>query len=126
MSVTVDLADLLSGLLVALNVATAVILIRFSLRAGASVERMERSVRDLEPEVARTLQAARRELDALQDVTAHVEGMAGDAERVVRSATESALPLLDDVDRLRRSARQMSALIHGLQVAVSTYKDLRH
>ena len=45
---------------------------------------------------------------------------------VLEVRARAAAGRFDDVDRLRRSARQMSALIHGLQVAVSTYKDLRH
>jgi len=126
MSITMDLMDLLAVLLIALNVVAAVVLIRFSLRAGASVERMERTVRDLEPEVAETLQAARHELEALQDVTRHVEGMADNAERVVQSATDRALPLLDDVEKVRHTVRRVSALAHGMQVAVRTYQDVRH
>lgn len=126
MSVTLEFMDLLVFLLVALNVTAVVVLIRFSMRAGASVERIERTVRDLEPEVTETLQAARHELEALQGVTRHVEGMADNAGRVVQSATDRALPLIDDVEKVRDTIRRLSALVHGLQVAVRAYQDMRH
>ncbi|NNE43846.1 MAG: hypothetical protein HKN12_06540 [Gemmatimonadetes bacterium] len=123
MSVTMTLTDIGVLVMAAASVVAAVALTRFAARAVRTAEELDHAARRLVPRVDGTLEELQSELRALRDVTRNLDGITGHANRVAGSVAETAIPLIQDVEQLRRGRKYVVAAAKGVRAGVRTWND---
>lgn len=85
---------------------------RQSVRTGKAYETL---ANELTPHLTETLEVVRQEVRTLQRLTARWD-------RLSERASDTAVPLLDDLERLQRSKTHLTAAAKGLQVGFEAWK----
>jgi len=120
MNLTITLTEFLLIVTTIAIVVATVAITRFTTRLGKTADEMEHLARRVGPKAEETLTSLRAELDALRSLTGRCERIADRTDRVVEGISETAVPLMHDVDQLRRSKKYVVAAAKGLWEGVRT------
>ncbi|MBD3334011.1 MAG: DUF948 domain-containing protein [Candidatus Eisenbacteria bacterium] len=96
--------------------------VRVARRVSRTTEEIERTMQRLEPRIEQLTREATQEIGEIRTLTRHLNGVAEDAESISHGITKSAMPLLEDVERLRLSRRYFAAAAAGVKTGLDAWR----
>lgn len=125
MTVTITLMEIAALVVAVAFVAIAVAVVRTGAEIRRTTEDLRARSARLEPHLESVLIQADEELERLQQLTEHVDGVAIKADEMADSVTDTAVPLLNDIDRIRRSKRHVTAAVKGARAGVRAFRRIQ-
>ncbi|NNE08843.1 MAG: hypothetical protein HKN20_09825 [Gemmatimonadetes bacterium] len=115
-------SDLIVMVLTAAIVAGAVALYRLTTEVNRTSRRLNGILARLEPVVDETAREVREEMREIRRLTGRLNRIADHGERLADTVTSTAIPLAEDVDRIRQSQRYVAAAAKGVAAGFQAWK----
>ncbi|RPJ47363.1 MAG: hypothetical protein EHM19_03100 [Candidatus Latescibacterota bacterium] len=97
--------------------------VRLSLQISRTASEVERVMHVLLPKFEEVLEDASLELDEFRRLTGRLGQIADHVETVSGEASRAAVPLIREIEKLRRSKRYLEAAAAGVRKGLETWRE---
>ena len=122
----ISLSELVVMVIAAATVAGAIALYRLGSEIHDTAERVNSILTRIEPVLDQTMRDLNGEVRDVRRLTGRLDSIAEHGERLVEAVNDTAIPLLDDVDRIRRSQRYVTAAAKGVAAGFHAWQRTKN
>jgi uncharacterized protein YoxC len=122
----ISLSELVVMVIAVATVAGAIALYRLTSEVHDTAERVNSILARIEPVLDQTMRELNGEVRDARRLTGRLNSIAEHGERLVEAVNDTAIPLFEDVDRIRRSQRYVAAAAKGVAAGFQAWQRTRN
>ncbi len=119
-------SELIVAIMAVATVFGAIAIYRLSTEVQRTSRRVNSILSRLEPVVDETMREVNAEVREIRRLTGRLNQIADHSERLVDSVTATAIPLVEDVERIRQSRRYVAAAAKGVAAGFQSWHRTRN